>query len=87
MLDSAWLSPTKPGIAQESRFLFARSNSCFLIIPNYIDNPLYKRKASAIDLNGVWFDSDGQSNFADAEQPLFKARSLKSHIFSTFHPA
>lgn len=27
MLDSAWLSPTKPGTAQESRFVFARSNS------------------------------------------------------------
>ena len=52
-----------------------------------IDNSLYKRKASAIDLNVVWFDSDERSNFADAEQPLFKAIALKSHIFSTFHPA
>jgi|GEM_PF-6707160 len=87
MLDSAWLFPKKLGIAQESRFVFARSNSCFILIPNYTDNPLYKRKASAIDLNIVWFDSDEPSSFADAEQPLFKASSLKSHIFSTFHPA
>jgi hypothetical protein len=48
---------------------------------------IYKRKAFTIDLNVVWFDSDERLNFADAEQPLFKAIALKSHIFSTFHPA
>jgi hypothetical protein len=67
--------------------LFDSEYGCVPLVKATAAIAIYKRKASTIDLNVVWFDSDERSNFVGAEQPLFKPIALKSHIFSTFHPA